>query len=110
MERREGEKKDKEGRKRKERNELQMGREGEVGRDREGEDERMLPHEPSRHALHVNISRSASTEITTLCVCVCGNLKHSLAASGAGFSVLHADQLRKNKNKGDSSTFLKTDT
>lgn len=64
-------------------------------RRRESERQRMLHHEPSRHALHVNISRSASTEITTLCVCVCGNLVHSLLASRGGFYVLHSNQEKK---------------
>lgn len=40
-----------------------------IGKETTGR-EGMVPHEPSRHALHVNVSRSASTEITSLCVCV----------------------------------------
>lgn len=59
---------------------------------RERERPRMQHHEPSRHALHVNISRSASTEITTLCVCVCGNLIHSLLANCGRSSILHSNQ------------------
>lgn len=59
---------------------------------RERERPRMQHHEPSRHALHVNISRSASTEITTLCVCVCGNLIHSLLANRGRSSILHSNQ------------------
>lgn len=56
----------------------------------------MQHHGPSRHSLHVNISRSASTEITTLCVlCVCGALICSLLANYSGFLSLHNIQSKK---------------
>lgn len=64
-------------------------------RDRSGGRQRMQHHEPSRHALHVNVSRSASTEITTLCLCVCvcvvTSYTHYYARRG-GFSILHRNQ------------------
>lgn len=55
----------------------EKGMDGEQEEERRGAGERMQHHEPSRHVLHVNISRSASTKITSprvyawLCVCVC---------------------------------------